>query len=214
MDRKLHWDKAYAAGAPERLGWHRPHLSASLELIECTGIDKKARFIDVGGGASTLVDDLLNRRFEEITVFDLSITALSLAQSRLGGRASKVTWIEGDITSVELPPAHYDLWHDRAVFHFLTAADDRRSYMQQLKRSLTPGGHVVLGVFSLDAPPRCSGLDVQRYSVELLQREIGADFALREHRLEEHVTPGGVKQIYLYGRFQACFSRPGEEVLR
>ena len=202
MDKKLHWDKAYAAGSPERLGWYRPHLSASLELIERTGIDKKARFIDVGGGASTLVDDLLDQGFENVTVFDLSVTALSLTRSRLGDRASQVTWLEGDITSAELPPAHYELWHDRAVFHFLTAADDRQSYMEQLKRSLAPGGHVVLGVFSLDAPPRCSGLDVQRYSVELLQREIGTDFALKEHRLEEHVTPGGVRQMYLYCRFR------------
>ena len=203
MDKKLHWDKAYAVGAPERLGWYRPHLSASLELIERTGIDKKVRLIDVGGGASTLVDDLVDLGFEEVSVFDLSRTAMSLAKSRLGDRASQVTWLEGDITSAELPPAHYDLWHDRAVFHFLTAADDRRSYMQQLKRALSPGGHVVLGVFSLEAQPRCSGLDVQRYSVELLQREIGADFALKEYRLEEHVTPGGVRQMYLY----CCFRK-------
>jgi SAM-dependent methyltransferase len=160
MDRKIHGDKAYAAGAPERLEWYRTHLSASLELIERTGIEKKAWLIDVGGGTSTLVDDLLDRRFEAITVLDLSGTALSLTRSRLGDRASQVTWIEGDITSAELSPAHYELWHDRAVFHFLTAAGDRRRYIQQLKRSLTPGGHVVLGVFSLDAPTRCTGLAV------------------------------------------------------
>jgi SAM-dependent methyltransferase len=207
MDQKSHWEKAYAAGAPERLGWYKQHLRTSLELIERTGIDRKARLIDVGGGASTLVDDLVELGFEDVTVLDLSGKALSLAQSRLGSHASKVRWLEGDIASAELPPARYELWHDRAVFHFLTAAEDRRDYMEQLMRSLTAAGHVILGVFSLDAPPRCSGLEVQRYSVELLQQEIGAGFTLKEHRFEEHVTPGGVRQVYLYGRFQAGFSR-------
>jgi SAM-dependent methyltransferase len=207
MSRKSHWEAAYSAKAPEQLGWYRPHLSASLELIERTGAGKKARLIDVGGGASTLVDDLIDRGFECVTVLDLSLTALSLAQSRLGGLAPKVNWIEGDITSGGLPPAHYDIWHDRAVFHFLTAAEDRKSYLEQMKRSLAPGGHVILGVFSLDAPPRCSGLDVQRYSVDLLQQEMDAGFTLKEHRFEQHVTPGGVRQMYLYCRFHAGFSR-------
>ena len=207
MDKKSHWEKAYAAGAPERLGWYQQHLQASLELIERTGVGKKARLIDVGGGASTMIDDLIDRGFEGVTVLDLAGTALSLAQSRLGGLASKVNWIEGDISSVGLPPAHYDIWHDRAVFHFLTAAEDRKNYMEQLKRSLAPDGHVILGVFSLDAPPRCSGLDVQRYSVELLLQEMDAEFTLKEHRFEQHVTPGGVRQMYLYCRFQAGFSR-------
>lgn len=202
-DLKIHWEKAYAAGAPERLGWYQRHLQTSLELIAGTGVDVRAGLIDVGGGASTLVDDLVDRGFEDVSVVDLSGKALSLAQARLGSRASKVRWIEGDIAAVELPPARYELWHDRAVFHFLTAAEQRRGYIEQLRRSLRPTGHLLLGVFSLDAPPRCSGLEVRRYSPELLQQEIGAGFCLKEQRLEEHVTPGGVRQIYLYARFQS-----------
>jgi SAM-dependent methyltransferase len=200
---KLHWEKAYAAGAPERLGWYKHHLETSLELIAGTGVDPRAGLIDVGGGASTLVDDLVDRGFEDLTVLDLSGRALSLAHARLGSRASKVQWIEGDIVSVELPPARYELWHDRAVFHFLTAAEERRGYMEQLRRSLRPAGHLVLGVFSPAAPPRCSGLEVRRYSTELLEQEIGAGFTLKEQRFEEHVTPGGVRQMYLYARFQS-----------
>jgi SAM-dependent methyltransferase len=202
MDKKNHWEAAYAAGAPERLGWYQQHLRTSLELIGGTRIDGKAGLIDVGGGACTLVDDLVELGFENVTVLDLSGTALCLARSRLGGRASKVKWLEGDITLAELPPAHYDLWHDRAVLHFLTAAEDRERYLGQLKRSLKPAGHVILGVFALDAPPRCSGLEVRRYTPEALAEEIGGGFELLEQRRELHVTPGGVEQPYLYCRFR------------
>jgi SAM-dependent methyltransferase len=202
MNRKAHWEQAYATRAPEQLGWYRPHLESSLALIAAAGLRKDQPLIDVGGGASTLVDDLLALGYERITVADLSGAAIEGARRRLGNRAAAVTWIEGDIAAADPPAAHYALWHDRAVFHFLTTAPDRAAYLAHLRVTLAPDGQAVFGVFAPEAPPRCSGLDVRRYTREALQEELGGGFVLEEQRFEPHVTPGGVGQLYLYCRFR------------
>jgi ubiquinone/menaquinone biosynthesis C-methylase UbiE len=202
MDAKVHWDNLYSTNRPQKLGWYEPHLRVSLDMISAARIDRDARIIDIGGGASTLVDDLLAQGFGYITVLDLSQAALSLARARLGEQAGKIRWLEADITSASLPADHYDLWHDRAVFHFLTNGADREKYVKTMRRSVKAQGHIVIGTFSLQAPPKCSGLEVQRYDPELLHREVGEDLELREHKYETHRTPGGVEQMYLYCRFQ------------
>jgi SAM-dependent methyltransferase len=202
MKLKAHWEQAYASRPAEQLGWYRPHLEASLALIAAAGLRPDQPLIDVGGGASTLVDDLLALGYERITVADLSDAALERACRRLGDRAEAVTWMSADMLTAELPAAGYDLWHDRAVFHFLTAAADRAAYLAQLRHALAPGGQAIFGVFAPDAPPRCSGLEVRRYAPEGLQEEIGAGFVLLEQRRELHVTPGGVEQAYLCCRFR------------
>lgn len=202
MDLKAHWEQAYSNRPPEQLGWYRPHLEASLALIAAAGLRSDQPLIDVGGGASTLVDDLLALGYSRITVADLSDAALERARRRLGERAGSVVWMSADILHANLPAGGYDLWHDRAVFHFLTAAEDRAAYLGRVRHALAPGGQAVFGVFAPEAPPRCSGLDVRRYSAEMLRDEIGAGFVLAEQREEPHTTPGGVAQRYLYCRFR------------
>ena len=171
-------------------------------MIRSMGIPKAANIIDVGGGASTPVDDLLSDGFESVTILDFSASALLCAQSRLGDRAQNVTWIEADITSVSLPLTHYDLWHDRALLHFLTSARDRRNYADVLCRSVKVGGRIIIGAFSLEAPTQCSGLDVVRYAPEHLQEELGDNFKLLEQTKELHVTPRVTEQMYLYCLFE------------
>ncbi|SHK62645.1 class I SAM-dependent methyltransferase [Rhodothermus profundi] len=202
-DRQAHWEHLYATQPPETVGWYRPHLDTSLAFIQALRLPLTARILDVGGGASTLVDDLLARGFEAITVLDLSATALAQAQARLGQQAERVTWIVADITKVSLPAAAYDLWHDRAVFHFLTTPEERARYLKQLRAALRPGGFVILATFAPEAPPRCSGLPVVRYDLDTLVRTVGPGFRLVRHGREHHVTPGGVEQPYLY----VCFQR-------
>lgn len=205
MNLKAHWEQAYANRPPEQLGWYRPRLESSLALIAAAGLRKDQPLIDVGGGASTLVDDLLALGYERITVADLSDAALERARRRLGDRAEAVTWMSADVLTAELPAGHFALWHDRAVFHFLTDAADRAAYFVQLRHALASGGQAVFGVFAPEAPPRCSGLEVRRYSLDALREEVGPGFVLAEHRFEAHTTPGGVAQRYLY----CCFRRSG-----
>ena len=202
MSAKPHWETVYSSKGAEQLGWYLPHLCTSLAMIEQAHLPKDAHIIDVGGGASTLVDDLLTAGFEHITVLDIATHALAQTRSRLEQRAALIHWQEGDITRIELPAHEYDLWHDRAVFHFLIQTAHRQHYLNQLHRALKPGGHLVMATFAPEAPPRCSGLDVVRYSLEQLQRELGTDWRLHEHQSVPHVTPGGVEQMYLYCRFQ------------
>lgn len=202
MDSKSHWERIYSTKPPDRLGWYEPSLQTSMDLIRCTGVARSARIIDVGGGASTLVDDLLAAGFEALTVLDIAAAALAQARARLGERADRVRWLEGEVTEVALPAEHYAVWHDRAVFHFLTDAEARARYVDQLWRTLTMGGHIVIATFAPEAPPTCSGLEVVRYSPEALHRELGTSLILHEHRQALHVTPGGVEQRYLYCRFQ------------
>lgn len=202
MERKAHWEGVYRAKSPHEVSWYKEHLSLSLQFIRSSGADTAASVIDVGGGASTLVDDLLAQGFRHLTVLDVSQAALLAARKRLGPRAEDVTWIEADVTMAELPEGFYDIWHDRAVFHFLTEKSERRRYVEVLMRSLKAGGHLILAAFALQGPPRCSGLDVVRYSTGTLHEELGNAFVLRESVHETHVTPAGKEQQFLYCRYR------------
>lgn len=202
MSQKNHWEHVYASKASEELGWYEPRLETSLNLIQKLGLAMDASIIDVGGGTSTLVDDLLDAGYRSITVLDISEKALSLSRQRLGSKAELVTWRVGDMEDIDLPEGHYDLWHDRAVFHFLTGVDQQRNYRDKLLSALAPGGHFVVGTFAPEAPPTCSGLPVQRYSQEQLQATLGASLELLHHRKTLHITPGGVRQMYLYCHFR------------
>ena len=202
MNKREHWEGVYSTRPTDKLGWYKPHLETSLKWIKELGLDKNARIIDVGGGASTLVDDLLSEGYRSITVIDLSKKALSLSKARLGERAELVTWFEEDITSVDLPVHYYDLWHDRAVFHFLTTTGQQTQYRENLEKALKPGGHLIIGTFAPEAPPKCSGLPVQRYTPEKLASTLCEGFELMQCQKELHVTPGGVEQMYLYSHFR------------
>jgi len=202
MSQKNHWEQVYSAKPAEQLGWHEPHLQRSLSLIKGLNLAVDAPIIDVGGGSSTLVDDLLVRGHQSITVLDISEKALALAKARLGKKAEMVTWICNDINSVDLPKHYYELWHDRAVFHFLTTVDQQWKYRNNLLKSIKPGGHLVIGTFAPEAPLKCSGLPVQRYCPERLQNLLGAEFELKLSGKELHITPGGVEQMYLYCHFR------------
>ena len=161
-----------------------------------------APIIDVGGGTSTLVEDLLDAGYRSITVLDISEDALSSVSARLGKKGELVTWLNGDITSVDLPTHHYELWHDRAAFHFFTELDQQRQYRDSLLKALKPGGHLIIGTFAPEAPPKCSGLPVQRYTQEQLGNVLGGEFELKRHHKEQHITPGAVQQMYLYCHFR------------
>lgn len=198
MQTKEHWEQVYSTKAATGVSWFQEHARLSLDLISQTGATKDAGIIDVGGGASTLVDDLLDDGYSNITVLDLSAAALEASRTRLGDRATKVKWIAGDITQVELPRAAYDVWHDRAVFHFLTAHEDREAYVRTVLHAVKPGGHVIVATFAEDGPEKCSGLPVMRYSAEGLHAEFGAPFTLQQQRREEHHTPFGTVQKFIY----------------
>lgn len=201
MSEKEHWETVYTARPAERLGWYEPHLWISLGWIKELNLSPDAPIIDVGGGVSTLVDDLLEAGHRALTVLDISAQALSRLKARLGEKADLVTWMEGDIASTDLPHHYFELWHDRAVLHFLTTLGYRVKYRINLLNALKPGGHLIIGTFAPEAPPRCSGLPVQRYTPEQLQDLLGAEFALVDHQKELHITPGGVEQMYLYCHF-------------
>ena len=197
MERRKHWEKVYRERSPETVGWYQALPAISLRLIEKTGLKKTDPIIDVGGGASVLVDHLLDGGFDNLTVLDISSTALSQARARLGERAAAVKWVEGDVIEFG-PTRRHGLWHDRAVFHFLTQAPDREKYVNTLRASLNPNGYVILAAFAPDGPTKCSGLDVQRYDDEKLIAEFGEEFALVETMREAHVTPAGVTQQFIY----------------
>lgn len=197
VDRQQHWETVYGNKAVDQVSWFQPHAASSLRLIEGCA-DKNAHIIDVGAGASVLVDDLLDAGYQNLTVLDLAESALETSRSRLGARAQSVRWIAADITRAELPAAHYDVWHDRAVFHFLTAPDDRARYVAQVLKSVKPGGHVVIAAFGPGGPLQCSGLDVMHYAPEALHAEFGAPFRLLGHQTEIHHTPAGQEQEFVY----------------
>ena len=202
MDAKTHWEKVYATKAPDAVSWYRRHLETSLALIERAVPVRLASIIDVGGGESTLVDDLLLRGYENITVLDVSHAAIDITKSRLSSAGDQVRWIVADITQIELEPRAYDLWHDRAVFHFLTAPDQRAAYVRQVARSVRPGGHVIVSTFGPEGPSKCSELQVMRYDAESLHREFGVRFGLVESSTELHRTPFETTQQFLY-----CYCR-------
>ena len=202
MDAKAHWEKVYATKTPDAVSWYRRHLDRSLALIERAVHERSASIIDVGGGESTLVDDLLLRGYVNITVLDISQGAIDVTRSRLGSAADQVHWIAADITEFELEPQAYNLWHDRAVFHFLTVPEQRTAYVRQVARSVKPGGHVIISAFGPEGPTKCSGLDVVRYDAESLHREFGVSFRLVESATELHRTPFDTTQQFLY-----CYCR-------
>lgn len=205
-----HWDDVYRRRGTERVSWFRPRLEISLELVAAAGTPPDTAVIDVGGGASTLVDDLLDRGFRAITVLDISSKALDVARRRLGSRADRVRWIHQDVTRWQPEPDAYGLWHDRALFHFLVDREPRRRYVDTLRRALTPGGHAVLATFGPEAPPRCSGLPVRRYRAEDLEVELGPGFTLEASRTEEHATPSGTIQQFTYGLLRLGGTDPAE----
>jgi len=202
MDAKAHWEKVYTTKAPDAVSWYRRHLETSLALIERAAVACSASIIDVGGGESTLVDDLLLRGYKNITVLDISQSAIDLTKRRLGSAAERVHWLVADITETELDPRSYDLWHDRAVFHFLTAREQRIAYVRQVARSVKPGGHIIVSTFGPEGPPKCSGLEVMRYDADSLHEEFGARFRLVESSKELHQTPFETTQQFLY-----CYCR-------
>jgi SAM-dependent methyltransferase len=202
MQTKSHWEEIYHTKPADQVSWYQEHSQVSLNIIKRTGVTPQGNIIDVGGGASTLVDDLLAEGFGNLTVLDISGAALRVAQHRMGGRAKAVTWLEADITRVTLPTHHFDVWHDRAVFHFLTRQTDRAQYIETVRSAVKPGGHVIVATFGLDGPLRCSGLNVVRYSPDGLHDEFGRSFELVEHTEEVHHTPFGTEQQFIY-----CYCR-------
>lgn len=202
MTTKAHWEKVYQTKAVDEVSWYRPHLETSLRLIEDAAPDRDSAIIDVGGGEATLVDDLVARSYSDLTVLDISAAAIEVANSRLGASGASVHWIAGDITAVDLEAARYDVWHDRAVFHFLTSADDRAAYVRQVSLAVKLGGHVIVATFGPEGPEKCSGLDVVRYDAENLHGEFGPKFRLLDSVTELHETPWGTPQQFMY-----CFCR-------
>lgn len=200
--RKSHWKRVYATSEPTEVSWYQPNPARSLALVRATGVSLAAPILDVGGGASTLVDYLLDAGYRDLTVLDIAGEALDRARGRLAAQAGRVTWIEADITEFQ-PSRRYEVWHDRAVFHFLTAASDRTRYLDVLRSAIRPHGHFLLATFGPEGPTRCSGLDVRRYSVQRLEALFGSDFELRAHEIEEHRTPMGTMQQFLYTWWQA-----------
>ena len=198
MNVDTHWDKIYREKAPNAVSWYRPHLETSLALIEKAASGRQASIIDVGGGESTLVDDLLANGYQNIAVLDVSQTAIDVTKTRLGPVAEHVQWYTGDITNFVLPPDAYDVWHDRAVFHFLTAIGQRQAYVRQVASAVKLGGHVLVSTFGPEGPKKCSGLEIVRYDAESLHDEFGVRFRLLQSFMELHNTPFGTKQQFLY----------------
>jgi 2-polyprenyl-3-methyl-5-hydroxy-6-metoxy-1,4-benzoquinol methylase len=202
MNAGAHWEKVYSTIAPDAVSWYCPHLETSLDLIARAALGCSASIIDVGAGASTLVDDLIARGYENVTVLDISQTALDLAKTRLGSAAQKVHWLLADVAHASLPQHAYDVWHDRAVFHFLTSREDRIGYVQNVVNAVKRGGHVIVSTFGPEGPTKCSGLDVMRYDAESLHDQFGKRFSLVESAKEMHQTPFGKTQQFLY-----CYCR-------
>ena len=202
MDAKTHWEKVYATKAPEAVSWYRPHLETSLALIERAAGRCSASIVDVGGGESTLVDDLLARGYQNITILDVSQTAIEVTKKRLGVTAEQIHWLVADITESQLDLGAYDVWHDRAVFHFLTAVEHRTAYVRNVAHAVRPGGHVIVSTFGPEGPTKCSGLDVIRYDAESLHDQFGMRFRLVESSRELHHTPFGSAQQFIY-----CYCR-------
>ena len=202
MNAERHWETVYRTKAPDAVSWYRPHLELSLNLIERAAGNRSAAIIDVGGGESTLVDDLVGQGYQDITVLDVSPTALEVTKKRLGPAGESVHWIAADVTQVSLPRHSFDVWHDRAVFHFLTAPEDRAAYVHNVLEAMRPGGYVIVSAFGPDGPIRCSGLDVMRYDADALHSQFGGGFRLVESSKELHYTPWGAAQ-----QFVCCYCR-------
>jgi SAM-dependent methyltransferase len=198
MDARQHWERVYRSKRPTEVSWYAPHLDVSLRIIEEAAPERASRIIDVGGGEATLVDDLLDRGYRNLSVLDVSATALDVAKARVGKRAGAVDWLRGDVTTFPFARHQYEVWHDRAVFHFLTDPKDRAAYVWQVTHAVKPGGHVIVATFGPEGPTKCSGLDVVRYDPDALHGEFGAKFLLLRHLTEIHQTPAGAAQQFTY----------------
>lgn len=197
-DLAAHWEAVYQQKASTAVSWYRGHLETSLALLTQAGMGPDSRVIDVGGGASTLVDDLLDQGVHTVAVLDLSAKSLEVAQTRLGLRADRVTWLTADVTRLVLPAAAYTHWHDRAVLHFLTKPEEVQAYATLAARAIAPSGHAVIGGFSPEGPERCSGLPVARRSAQEIAAALGPSFSLVASASEQHLTPGGAAQSFTY----------------
>lgn len=197
MNKKEHWENVYKNKAATEVSWYQPEPTLSLDLINKYAPHPDARIIDVGGGASTLCDYLLQYGYQHITVLDLSANAIAQARQRLGDKSALVHWQEEDVTHF-VSDETYDLWHDRAVFHFLTNKSDRKKYRQILQASVAVGGHVIMAAFALGGPSKCSGLDIVQYDAQKLKTELGEKFSLIEQTSENHLTPAGQEQAFGY----------------
>ncbi len=202
MDNKTHWETIYQKKAPDNVSWFQKHAETSLQLIKQHLSDKASHIIDIGAGTSTLVDDLLAAGYQNIDLLDISREALDVTRQRLAEKQHQINWHIANLLDADLPSHQYDLWHDRAVFHFLTDKKDRNTYVQNLSKALKPGGHVVISTFGPEGPLTCSGLPIVRYDHQSLHGEFGAAFKLLEHRHEDHLTPNGSIQKFIY-----CYCR-------
>jgi SAM-dependent methyltransferase len=201
VERQAHWENVYTTKGENEVSWFEDSATISLDLIRSTGVSTSASIIDIGGGTSRLVDALMNEGFEAVTVLDLSKQALAIAKTRLGSLGENVRWVVADVTTWE-PSETYDVWHDRAAFHFLTEPKDRAAYAERASRAVRPGGHLIIGTFAPDGPERCSGLQVVRYDAASLREMLGSEFALMENRLHDHQTPWGTRQRFQFSRFR------------
>ena len=202
MSAKTHWESIYGTRSAESVSWYAPHLSASLQYIKSASPNAQAAVLDVGGGESTLVDDLLAAGFADLTVLDISATALEVTRRRLGPSAEQVVWQAADVLEAELPANRFDVWHDRAVFHFMTTRDQRDRYVAQVLKALKPGGFAIVGTFGTSGPSTCSGLPVSRYAANDLHGMFGEAFRLLDSSVDMHTTPSGLPQQFVY-----CFCR-------
>ncbi len=201
VSRQHHWEKVYTTKSESEVSWFQETPALSLELIELVGAMQNSAIIDIGGGASRLVDHLVSRGYQDLTVLDLSGSALGSARSRIGGKADRVTWITADVTLWQ-PSRSYDVWHDRAAFHFLTEPNDQAAYVVRLRRALRVGGHAIISTFAPDGPERCSGLMVSRYDANTLAATLGAGFELIDTRRHDHTTPWGAVQKFQFSTFR------------
>ena len=203
MDIKAHWERIYTSKATDEVSWFELTPTTSIRLIEAANVGPSTSVIDVGGGDSRLVDYLVAKGVGRVVVLDISGVALARAKARIGPQQDVVNWIEADVIGDwSIEPV--DIWHDRAVFHFLTDVHDRARYISKLRRFLKPGGSLIIATFALDGPPACSGLPVRRYSPETLLEELGSDLVLEETVREQHATPAGDQQSFVYCRFRRC----------
>lgn len=201
MDRKQHWENVYTKKSPLEVSWYQKEPRLSLELIGHCSLPKEAAIIDVGGGASLLVDSLLAEGYVRLSVLDISANALAHARGRLAGRGAMVEWIESDITTFAAAEK-FDLWHDRAVFHFLTDGADRKKYLSNLKAALKPGGYLIIAAFTLGGPTQCSELDIVQYDAQKMSAELGGAFQLLEEMDEIHITPAAKQQHFAFFRYR------------
>lgn len=202
MNQQDHWDKIYQTKDSASVSWYAPSLETSLQLIQQLAPNPDAAILDIGSGAATLADDLLAAGYANVSLLDISAHALLITQQRLGVKAEQIRWLVGNVLEIDLPPNHYDVWHDRAVFHFLTEEADRQRYVQQVLRAVKPAGHVIMATFGEQGPKQCSGLDVMRYDATALHGEFGRSFRLLDSLTVNHQTPAGAVQQFLY-----CYCR-------